>query len=534
MKSLYFTKNHSGGCWLWVVGLLMLILVNTGTVQIVQASTPIGKDKNRDVARDVRTKQPKASLANGVTSGKEEDKSIVLPTATGALLTNSETSLSGSQGNNLVHYFNNQIAATTPTFVVAPIKIKVCYNSDQFGISGTYLTFADDKLINLANWGPSGTDTRYQFELFSFGTGAITSAALVANGCQIFVAGGTNTDAGNFGPTSASALSTADKDAIKNWATDKKNVLIAFQGMTIYAGGSGYAGTSGNANPNSLTSLGEKIISGVFGTTTGFNQGGAYQGKFTAYPSTACVITQDRNMNPTGLLNSETGDFYLADYDMISENAGLSNNNGISTNTDKFFANLMSSAATIVVNGPENACDLFLCPAGTNAPNLTATTLSSSGTPVDLTTLFTGTPPLGTTVTYHNATPVADNNYIGNPTSYTESGTVYAAFRAADGSCYSPSTPAAITINCPDLEVSISPVSGSSAKGETQTYTVTVKNNGPITAPEAKLKVPIPTERTLEVAIPSAGTYSQSTQIWNVGQLTNGQSATLQITIRVQ
>lgn len=534
MKSINLTKTHSSGCWSWVVVLFILILVNTSTVQSVHASTPISKDKSQYFARPVRIKQPNASPENNVSSGTEKDKSTILPTVAGSFLSKNETLLSGLHEGDWVQYFQKQIAITPPTFVVAPITIKVCYNSDPYGISGTNMSFADEKLNNIANWGPSGIDTKYQFSLFSFGTGAITEAALAANGCQIFIAGGTNTDAGNFNASSTSALSTADKDALKNWAADKKNVLIAFQGMTIYAGGTGYTGSSGNTNPNSLTTLGQAVISGVFGTTTGFNQGGGYQGKFTAYPSTACVITQDNGNNPTGLLNSVTGDFYFADYDLISELGGLSNNNGISTNTDKFFANLMSSAARIAVEGPSNACNLFLCPAGSTAPTLALSTLSSSGTPVNLTTLFTGTPPSGTTLTFHNATPVADNNYIGNPTTYTESGTVYAAYRAADGSCYSPSSPAAITINCPDLEVTISPVSGSSAKGETQTYTVTVKNNGPITAPEAKLKVPIPTERTLEVAIPSAGTYSQSTQIWNVGQLTNGQSATLQITIRVQ
>lgn len=415
-----------------------------------------------------------------------------------------------------------------------PIIVKVCYNSDQYGITGDYLTFADDKLLNLNNWGPNGIDNRYQFSLFSFGTGTITEAALIANGCQIFYAGGTNTDAGTFASTTTNTFSVAEKDALKSWAADKSHVLIAFQGVAAYMGGTGYTGSSGNTNPNSLTTLGEAVISGLFGTTTGFNQGGGFQGKFTAYPTTACVITKDAGNNPTGLLNNATGDFYFADYDMLSELATLTGNNGITSQTDIFFANLFSSAARIVVENPADACTLFSCPAGNTAPTLTSSSVTSSGTPVNLTTLYTGTPPTGTTLTFHNATPVADANYIGNASSYTESGTVYAAYRANDGSCYSPSTPVAITINCPDLSVSISPVSGSSAQGETQTYTVTVTNNGPITAPDAIIKVPIPAERQLVLANPSAGTYSSSSFLWNVGQLTTGQSATLQITMRVQ
>lgn len=507
------TKTHVNAYGLLRLGIILLILSATGNH--THALTPSGEDKNRR----------ESNAPNQIVSS-----STPLP----SLWPVDPTSPFSSQETQMANYFKNQIAPSAPTFVLAPITIKVCYNSDPYGISGANMTFADEKLTNTANWGPSGTDTRYQFSLFSFGTGAITEAALAANGCQIFIAGGTNTDAGNFDASSANALSTADKTALKNWAEDKKNVLIAFQGMTIFAGGSGYSGSSGNTNPNTLTALGNAVVSGVFGTVTSFNQGGGFQGRFNTFPSTACAITQDNNQRPTGLINGVTGDFYLADYDLISELAGLTNNNGITSNTDKFFANLMSAAATIVVNGPSNACDLFSCPAGTNPPTLASATISSSGTPVNLTSAFTGTPPTGTTVTFHTATPASDQNYIGNATNFTESGTVYAAFRAADGSCYSPTAPVAITINCPDLEVSISPVSGSSAKGETQSYTVSVKNNGSITATGAMIKVPIPSERELVVATPSLGTYSGSTSIWNVGQLTNGQTATLQITIRVQ
>lgn len=569
MKSINFLQNHSDVYWPWIVWLMILVPIIA--INGVYASTPKSNGKNQRHDEPLQTMAGKTKPAvgteewkanalgavasqNGLLPGsdednkretpvlfvqrstqKEEGQSIALPSSAPSLWPAAETSPFTSQGNEMANYLKNQMVPTAPAFVAAPVTIKVCYNSDPYGISGSEMSFADEKLTNPANWGPSGTDTRYQFSLFSFGTGAITEAALAANGCQIFVAGGTNTDAGSFSASTTSALSAADKNALKNWALDKKNVLIAFQGFAIFAGGSEYVASSGSPNPNTLTPLGNAIVSGLFGTITSFNQGGGTRGRFTGFPSTACVISQDANDNPTGLLNSLTGDFYLSDHDMITELSGLTNNSSISSasNTDKFFASLMSAAATIVVNGPSNACNLFLCPAGNTAPTLASTTLSSSGTPLNLTALFTGTPPSGTTVTYHNATPVADNNYIGNSTNYTESGTVYAAFRAADGSCYSPATPAAITINCPDLEVTVSPVSGSSAR-ETQTYTVTVKNNGSITATGAMVKVPIPSERGLVAAIPSLGTYNGSTYIWNIGQLTNGQSATLEITVRVQ
>ncbi|MEM7575353.1 MAG: DUF11 domain-containing protein [Bacteroidota bacterium] len=417
-----------------------------------------------------------------------------------------------------------------------PTIVKVCYNNPQYGINGTNKTFADDKLLNLNNWGPDGTDNRYQFELFSFGTGAITETALIANGCQIFYVGGNeNPDAGNFNPNTNGTLSGTDKEALRDWGASPNNVLIAFQGYAVFFGGTGYTASSGSPNPNTLTPLGELVISGLFGQTPSFNQAGSTRGRFTAFPPSACVLTEDNNGNPTGLLNGETGDFYFSDYDLLSElMGGLTNNNGISSVRDVFFANLFSSAAQVAIEGPGNICSFFFCPAGDVAPSLTNSSVSSNGQPVDLNPFYTGTPPTGTTLTWHNASPPADENYIGNSTSYTESGVVYAAFRADDGSCYSPATPFMVTVNYPDLAVTISPAMATSALSEVQTFTVTVTNNGPIPAPDAEVKVDIPTNRELILADPSAGAYSSSTQLWEVGLLNSGQSATLEITIRLQ
>lgn len=428
-------------------------------------------------------------------------------------------------------YHSKAIESNLPAM---PVTVKVCYNSDQYGISGSWMTFADDKLVNPANWGPTGIDTQYQFELFSFGTGAITEAALIANGCQIFYAGGVNGDAGNFNPGTTGALSAADKDAIRNWGASPNNVVITAQGYAAFMGGADYAGSSGSPNPNTLTALGDVVISGAFGQTAPFNQGGSFRGRFTAFPATACVITQDNNGNPTGLLDGVRGDFYFADFDMLSELGGLSSNAGVSTNTDIFFANLFSSAAMVAIEGPTNACAAFLCMASTTAPTLNTGSVSSAGAPINLTTTYTGTPPMGTILTFHNASPVADENYIGNSTNYTEPGTVYASFRTQDGGCYGPETPLVVSIDYPDLEITISPDTQTTAEGEVQSYTVTVTNNGPITATDAVVKVPIPDERQLILASPSTGSYSGSTFLWDIGPLTNGQSETLAITIRLQ
>ncbi|MEM6877331.1 MAG: DUF11 domain-containing protein [Bacteroidota bacterium] len=441
-----------------------------------------------------------------------------------------ETSDDYSDVNGVVDDPDTDLAKITTTTTEVdyrdkepPIPITVCYTSGSYNIGGSFFTNADEKLTNPLNFGDNGT-SRFVFTLFSFGNSAISEAALIANGCDIFQ---TTQNTGDFDAT--------EQAEIRSWAQSMDHVLLTSQQNVINLVGPEYPSSGGNTNPNSLTPVGETVVNGPFGNIAPFNQGGTFTGAFDDFPEEdACVIIEDAMQLPTGLLNRNTGDFYLADVDLLSELGGLTETDDITSTTDVLFANLYHSMSRIVVEGPANACNFFFCPAGDVAPVLDNSSASSAGMPVDLNPFYTGTPPMGTTLTWHNATPPADNNYIGNSASYTESGVVYAAFRANDGSCYSPATPFMVAVNYPDLEVTVSPGSETSSEGEVQTFTVTVTNNGSVTAPDAEVKVPIPGGRQLVVATPSAGTYSGSTYIWSVGQLTNGQSETLNISIRIQ
>ena len=69
--------------------------------------------------------------------------------------------------------------------------------------------------------------------------------------------------------------------------------------------------------------------------------------------------------------------------------------------------------------------------------------------------------------------------------------------------------------------------------GESMTYTLTLTNKGPGSAPSVKVRDLIPAGLTFVSAAPSVGTYNSSTGIWDVGDLANGASATLTITVTV-
>lgn len=90
------------------------------------------------------------------------------------------------------------------------------------------------------------------------------------------------------------------------------------------------------------------------------------------------------------------------------------------------------------------------CVAGTNAPALSATTISITcpTVTVDLSSLTASNQPSGTVLEFHTATPVSSANLISAPSAYdpsTATSTVYAVFYDAAVGCYSPTT--AVTVN---------------------------------------------------------------------------------------
>lgn len=84
-----------------------------------------------------------------------------------------------------------------------------------------------------------------------------------------------------------------------------------------------------------------------------------------------------------------------------------------------------------------------------------------------------------------------------------------------------------------DLSITATPLTLTSNKGEIQQYLITVTNNGPDTAPNATARILIPSGRTFLTAVPSQGSYDGGTQIWTVGSLANGASATMTWSLRV-
>ena len=89
-----------------------------------------------------------------------------------------------------------------------------------------------------------------------------------------------------------------------------------------------------------------------------------------------------------------------------------------------------------------------------------------------------------------------------------------------------------ITPDSADLQISTTVDNSTPGPGEEIVYTITVTNNGPDSATNVLLDDDLPSGVTY-VSDNSGGTYDLTSGNWNVGTLANGESATLQITARV-
>jgi hypothetical protein len=120
--------------------------------------------------------------------------------------------------------------------------------------------------------------------------------------------------------------------------------------------------------------------------------------------------------------NSEYAHWYTSTTPVTSFTINFSNTN---------------SVVTAVLNYSLKVTDAS-CVAGAAAPTLSAATIANvcPASTVDLTTLTASNAPIGTTLTWHTATPATTANKIASP-SAVAAGTYYAAFFDSTNNCYS-------------------------------------------------------------------------------------------------
>jgi uncharacterized repeat protein (TIGR01451 family) len=93
----------------------------------------------------------------------------------------------------------------------------------------------------------------------------------------------------------------------------------------------------------------------------------------------------------------------------------------------------------------------------------------------------------------------------------------------------------AITATSPAADLSLTKTVSNATPnvGDTVSFTVTLRNQGPNDATGVQVTDLLPSGLTFQSATPAQGTYSAATGLWNVGMLANGASTTLTVVARV-
>merc|ERR1712226_1188410 len=112
---------------------------------------------------------------------------------------------------------------------------------------------------------------------------------------------------------------------------------------------SGYDVKPGASDPMHISNLGSHVMSGVFGTTANFRQGGSWKGNFQSLPAKNkyCTLVQTNTGRPTILIDKKSGSVFFSDIDQISQLGGTSNSDQCGrSNNDRLFCNLYTFLLT--------------------------------------------------------------------------------------------------------------------------------------------------------------------------------------------
>ena len=112
-------------------------------------------------------------------------------------------------------------------------------------------------------------------------------------------------------------------------------------------------------------------------------------------------------------------------------------------------------------------------------------------------------------------------------------GGLFRLFATAQGLNPAASEDFEVMLMTADIAVSKEVDKPTALEGDQVTFTVTVVNNGPATATGVTVSDPLPAGLVFVSATPSHGSYSAATGAWDVGTLTNGESATLTLVATV-
>jgi trimeric autotransporter adhesin len=373
------------------------------------------------------------------------------------------------------------------------------------------------------------------------GTATISNSTFKSNSAQN---GGAIFNGGTINITTSSTLTDSTVTNNGGTLTIDKSV---FSGNTAANNGGSIANDATFNVVNSST-LTRTIITKNGGTVTVTSSilldnnainGGAISNVASLNTHTATTLT-----GPATSLN--TGTVTVTDSTIMGNNA--SNNGGAiynaaltNINTTTFTDYTINNDATISAtfntlagNTAQNGGAVYndAISTVTTNPSITRTTLANTATATTTdNALVDNIAQVGRDIVNNVVTTENNNVFVTSPTP-ANTGTVNAV-RNWWGTVSGPlandvvGTVAVNPFLIYSMNIAATASNSSPNVGQQFHYTITVTNNGPDTATDVQVIDGIPNGLTFNNSIASQGTYNHATEIWNIGTLASGASATL-------
>jgi gliding motility-associated-like protein len=214
-----------------------------------------------------------------------------------------------------------------------------------YTLDGTRMQSSRQKLLNPANFGPSGT---YHKDVVIYNNFELTETLEAISSVpknHIFFFGSFNTLHG-----STQQFTNEEIDAIYDWSLRGGKVIIAEQGTVnpyynsaILDNKWGFVHTIQTPSFIFPTVNGNNtdIFNGPFGSVESASEGGSAQGHFISLTEDADVLATDAYGNPLLFLDCRTQDLIISDVDAFTDLGGISAGADINNTQDKFWANVI-------------------------------------------------------------------------------------------------------------------------------------------------------------------------------------------------
>ena len=211
----------------------------------------------------------------------------------------------------------------------------------SYGLDGSSMTVTRSKLLNTANFGPGGTVSQPNVITDTAATVGSVNAALLSNFDVFFISWLDDGD--------ANAFTAGELSAFQTWVNGGGTMIITCDDPAHDAvcASFGYPATDSGVNPDLPTAAGlaSPIFNGPFGSVASFNECGNMGFFTTTTGATVLAVDSSGSQQPIVLFVTLGAGraILIADIDTIS-NCTLSGGTGISTDQDRFLANLFAFA----------------------------------------------------------------------------------------------------------------------------------------------------------------------------------------------